>query len=139
MPWAIRPLIEYAEKTFGKDHPKTKFFREGQKDLERYIYIRNALEHPGGYRGFFKISNFFLCKDEKVEEPCCWREKDEKEEDKVSIRALFEIGIYNLMALVEGMFISWADGNLKFPSLTRIICIPKDQRDENCPVKYEVR
>lgn len=133
-----KSLIDYAQNNFGENDPKTNFIKEAKTNLENYISMRNAVEHPGEKSGFLKISNFVLCGDEKVEEPCCWCEQNGKEENKSSIRKIFEVGIHDLMTLAEDILISWANENLKIPSMMSIICIPKDQRDKNCPIKYEV-
>lgn len=133
-------LIEFAEEKFGINDPKTAFLKEAETNLKSYISMRNAIEHPGGYSGFLKISNFKLCHDKKVEEPCWWREMNgvNGEIDKSSIRMGFEVAIHDLLILAESIFISWAASNLKFSNIMKIRCIPKEERDINCPIKYEV-
>lgn len=131
-------LIKFAEKKFGINDPKTAFLKEAETNLKSYISMRNAIEHPGGFSGFFKISNFELCQDKKVEEPCWWREVKGIETDKSSIRMGFEVAIHDLITLAESIFISWADNNLKISNIMKIHYIPKDERDVDCPIKYEV-
>ena len=132
--------IPYAEDTFGVTSQKTTFLKEAETNLRLYISMRNALEHPNGHSGSLQISNFVLYPDQKVEEPCWWREKGaEREIDKSSIRLGFEVAIHDLLTLAEDILVSWAVDNLKLPSIMRITSIPTEQRDKDCPVKYEVR
>jgi hypothetical protein len=36
------------------------------------------------------------------------------------------------------IFVSWAAGNLRMPNFLRIVCVPRENRDANNPVKYVV-
>lgn len=133
-------LIGFSEDNFGINNPKTKFLKEAETNLRSYISMRNAIEHPKGYSGVFIISNFTLCHDQKVLEPCWWREQgNEKEIDKTSIRMGFEVAIHDLLTLAEDIYISWADEHLSHPSFAQLASIPKEKRDPNCPVKYKVQ
>ncbi len=135
-----KSLINFAENSFGINDPKTKFIKEAESNLISYIAMRNAIEHPNGHSGVFKISNFVLCSDGRVEEPCWWREKPiEKEIEKSSIRMGFEVAIHDLLTLAEDIIISWADEHLSLPSFKQLTSIPKAKRDPNCPVKYKIK
>ena len=132
-------LIKFAENNFGINDFKTKFIKEAETNLRAYISMRNAIEHPEGHSGVFKTSNFTFCHDQKVLEPCWWREKgDEKEINKTSIRVGFEIAIHDLLTLAEDIFISWATNHLKLPKFMKIIKIPKEERNATDPIKYRV-
>lgn len=133
-------LIGFLEDNFGINDPKTKFLKEAETNLRNYISMRNAIEHPNGYSGMFKISNFTVCPDQKFLEPCWWREEsNEKEIDKTSIRMGFEVAIHDLLTLAEDIFISWAEEHLYLPTFMQRVFVPKEKRDSNCPVKYLVQ
>ena len=131
-------LIKYAENTFGINDSKTMFLKEAEINLKSYIAMRNAVDHPGGYSGHFKISNFEVGSDQIADEPCWWREVNGQEVDKWSIRLGLEVGIHDLLTLAEDMLISWANEHLLIPDRMNIIYIPKEQRKKECPIKYEV-
>jgi hypothetical protein len=135
-----KSLVNFAEDCFGINDPKTKFLKEAETNLINYISMRNAIEHPNGRSGTFKISNYALCRDGKVEEPCWWRETPtEKEIEKSSIRMGFEVAIHDLLILAEDIIISWANEHLSLPSFKQLTYIHKEKRDSNCPVKYKVQ
>ncbi len=133
-------LIEFAENNFGNSDLKTLFLKKSAENIRTFIALRNAIVHPDGYSGTFKISNFELCDDGNFEEPCWWREEsNEKEIDKTSIRMGFKVAIHDLLTLAEDIFISWADEHLIHPSLMQLMVIPKEIRDPHCPVKYKMQ
>ena len=100
-------LIEFAENNFGNNDPKTLFLKEVEKNIRTFIAMRNAIVHPDGHSGTFKISNCVLCIDGRVEEPCWWQEKTtEKEIEKFSVRMGFEVAIHNLLTLAEFVLFS---------------------------------
>ena len=82
-----RPLIDFAEATFGPDDERTKYLKQLSPCLQRVIGFRNAVEHPGGRSGTLHIRNFQMAANGKFDEPAWWLEKNGKNEPESSIRA----------------------------------------------------
>jgi len=132
-------LVEFAEKTFGTDDPKTKMLKEAVPFIEEMVSMRNAVEHPDGYSGNLLITNFTLDADRVMVEPTWHREKDGKATgEPSSIRADMETLIQNLLTLGEDVLVSWAADHLQVPDMLRVALIPEDKRNPSCPIKWTV-
>jgi hypothetical protein len=132
-------LIEFAEKTFGPDDPKTKMLKEAVPWVEDLISMRNAVEHPDGHSGKLVVKNFTLDADRVMVEPTWHREKDGKATGgPSSIRADMQTHIDNLLTLGEDVLVSWASEHLALPDMLRVASIPEDKRNPACPIKWTV-
>lgn len=132
-------LVAWASKTFGSEDPKTKFLLEAVSPVQRLIYSRNAVEHPNGYSGILRITNFRFEADAKLCEPTWCREMNgDVVEGPSSIRMNLDAIVQNLLVLGESVLVSWAEHHLIAPAFMRLATIPPEQRDPNCPVKYVV-
>jgi hypothetical protein len=132
-------LVEFAEKTFGAHDSKTKFLKGAVPSIEELIRMRNAVDHPDGRSGKLIIKNVTLAADKTIDEPTWHREKDGKAVyEPSSIRAGMEADIHNLLALGEGVFVSWASDHLKVPGLMCVACIPENERSPERPIKWIV-
>jgi hypothetical protein len=86
-----KSLVEFAASAFGRVDPKTKFLEEAVEQVEHVVNFRNAVEHPGGYSGELRITNFALEPDGKICEPTWFLQKDgARVTDPSAIRADME-------------------------------------------------
>jgi hypothetical protein len=132
-------LVEFAEKTFGADDGKTKFFKGAVPAIEELISMRNAVEHPDRLSGKLIIKNITLAADKTMDEPTWHRESHGKAVyEPSSIRAGMETCISNLLHLGEGVFVSWASDHLKVPGLMCVASIPENERNPDRPIKWIV-
>jgi hypothetical protein len=134
-----KSLVEFASATFGQADPRTLFLREAAPGIDEIVANRNAVEHPGGYSGELKISNFELAQDGRFNEPIWHREKDGKRvTEPSSIRADMETIVHNLLTVSEDMLVSWANDHLRTPGLMQIGLNPEGERNPQKPLKYVV-
>jgi hypothetical protein len=132
-------LVDFATATFGQGDPRTRFLRGAAPGIDEIVASRNAVEHPGGYSGELKISNFELAKDGRLSEPSWHREKDGKlVTQPSSIGDDMETIVHNLLTVSEDILASWANDHLRMPGLLQIDLIPEGKRDPQKPLKYVV-
>lgn len=132
-------LVQHATDAFGANDPRTAFIRDSSDKLIDVVWMRNAVEHDGGYSGSLIIENFELSASHCLRQPSWRREKNGLIEfGPSSIKADFERGVHNMLIFAEDMLASWADGNLVHPHMLSLQEIPEEARDPVCPVRYTV-
>jgi hypothetical protein len=134
-----KSLVEFAASAFGRVDPKTKFLEEAVEQVEHVVNFRNAVEHPGGYSGELRITNFALEPDGKICEPTWFLQKDgARVTDPSAIRVDMETALHNFLLLGEDIVVSWADNNLSAAAMAQVAVVPEERRDPSCPIKYVV-
>jgi hypothetical protein len=128
----------YAAETFGKDNIKTRFLAQMKNCHEPFVWMRNAVTHPGELSGTLTIQDFSLDAKGNLVEPMWWREKDGvRDYGPELIRSDLDVGVYNLFVLGEDTLAMWAMDNLKPPGTMTLGIIPEGARDPRCPLKYK--
>jgi hypothetical protein len=132
-------VMAFAAKTFGEDHVNTTYFRQLPTCIAPFIYMRNAVEHPKGYSGELKITNFAFGADGKLTDPVWSREKDGNiEYGPLPIIEDMHVAVHNLLLLAEDILIMWARANLVAPSLMEVTVVPESKRNPLCPIKHRI-
>jgi hypothetical protein len=133
-----KPVTEYAVDAFGKDNLKTRFVAQMKECNEPYVWMRNAVAHPGEMSGNIVIKDFSLDARGRLVEPTWWREKDGKVvHGPKPILGDLARGVHNLFVSGEDIVAMWAMDNLKPKGVIALGVIPEAVRNPGCPVKYE--
>ena len=51
----LKPVVDYAAETFGKENLKTRFLAQMKTGHEPFVWMRNAVTHPGEHSGTLTI------------------------------------------------------------------------------------
>jgi len=134
-----KSLVKFATESFGADDSRTKFFEAAVNCVEHFVYLRNAVEHPGGHSGELMIKNITWDANGKATEPVWVRVKDGVPlATPSSICSDMNSAINHFLHLGEVVLVSWAAKHLRFPDLMRVVLIPEENRDPKCPMNFEV-
>jgi hypothetical protein len=134
-----KSLVKFATESFGADDSRTKFFEAAVNCVEHFVYLRNAVEHPGGHSGELMIKNITWDANGKATEPVWVRVKDGVPlATPSSIFSDMNSAINHFLHLGEVVLVSWAAKHLRFPDLMRVVLIPEENRDPKCPMNFEV-
>ena len=132
-------VMEFVAATFGAGHANTTYFEQMPTCILPYVDMRNAVDHPNGYSGQPKITNFTFDAQGTLTAPVWSREKDGKAiYGPLPILREMEVGVHNLMVLGEDVAIMWALAHLSMPGITEVTVVPESSRNPQCPIKYRV-
>jgi len=129
--------IKWASERFGEEDALTKFLKtDHDLWIHKVVNMRNAIEHPGGRAGILKIQNFEVKSDNTqvtITEPS-WNLNDEV---PTLIRSDIHVFVNNILELAEDVVISALE-KIGKPPLLAIVEIPKDQRNEEAPIRFRI-
>jgi hypothetical protein len=142
--WTIakkpRPsVIAYVEANFQRQPDHIRYLKQLPACTEPFAKMRNAVEHPGGYKGDLEIRNFRFEADGTLVAPDWRRDKDgQTEYGPIPIVEDMRIGVHNLLTLAEDVLVMWAVDHAAVPGMMGISVIPKGTRNPACPIKYKM-
>jgi hypothetical protein len=129
--------IKWASEKFGEEDALTRLLKADQGLwIPQVVKIRNAVEHPGGHSGFLRVQNFEAKLDNAqvtITEPA-WGLNDDI---PTIIRGDLLVFINNILELAEDVVLSALDKVGK-PARLVILEIPKDQRNEEAPIRFRM-
>lgn len=132
-------LVQFSEATFGEKDSRSRFFRGAVGGIKEIVDMRNAVEHPEGYSGELKIQNISVGLGGQLAEPVWFRTaKGSQVTEPSAIRTDLAAIIGNLLALGEGVVVSWAANNLAMPQMMQVAQIPEGDRNPSCPIAWRV-
>ncbi|MCK1367797.1 hypothetical protein [Bradyrhizobium sp. 62] len=128
-------LVKWSTATFGADDQITVLLRTEQEWTAKFIRMRNAVEHPGGYSGNLIIHNIVVHPTEPgMLIPPAWELGESQHSDILNDMT---VGLDNLLTLAEDLLADAVVRKAPFRNL-RICQRPADERDPSCPVRLYV-
>lgn len=134
-------LLEFSEEQFGKDNGRHQFLSSAKNNIEYVIRHRNATDHIDGHSGTLIIKNFEARPDGTLNAPQWYREPNNNGDhgtDSHHIGHDFEAITADLLELAEFPFIVWAQDNLLYPNIVKLVHIPEEHRHPHHPVYWDI-
>ncbi|MET3973018.1 hypothetical protein [Bradyrhizobium sp. S3.9.1] len=132
-------VIEYAETNFQAQPDHIRYLKQLPACIAPFVWMRNAVEHPGKHSGTLIIQNFHFEPDGTLATPDWRRDKDgQTEYGRVSIVEDMRVGVHNLLTLAEDVLVMWAVDHAAIPGLMEMSVIPEAKRNPACPMKYKM-
>jgi hypothetical protein len=130
-------VYEWAKEQFGKNEDLYKILKQDNNTwIKRFIFMRNAVEHPNG-RSQLTINNIkFLNRNEPpyFNAPT-WQLNNERESPILPDMATF---IDNALELCEDILVMLLEKLPKGDVPLVFVQIPEEQRNSDCPVRLIV-
>ena len=130
-------VYNWAKDTFGEEDDLTKQIKiDNDSWIKKIVFMRNAVEHPGGYSGVLHIDNIRLIKvdgENKIISPS-WYLNNGKPSSVVKDMSVY---INNMLEFAEDILVLLLKKNkTEIPLI--FVEIPVEQRQESCPVRLRV-
>ncbi|MCP1913359.1 hypothetical protein J2R96_005839 [Bradyrhizobium elkanii] len=132
-------VIEYAEAHFQAQPDHIRYLKQLPACTAPFVWMRNAVEHPGKHSGTLVIQNFHFNPDGTLAAPDWRRDKNGTTEyGPISIVEDMRIGVENFLILAEDVLVMWAVDHAAIPGLMEVSVIPEKARNPACPIKYKM-
>jgi hypothetical protein len=131
-------IAKWTVKKFGEADPLTQMIQADQIWINTWKEIRNAFEHPkDGY--YVKVNNFRLLANREIQLPT-WQLKNDKF-DLFRPQALIDTVEFlekNILGLFENLLVYLTEKTLNSSSIIGLIDKEEQNRDPDCPKRYEL-
>jgi hypothetical protein len=127
----------WAKEKFGKNDDLYKILKQDNDTwIKKFIFMRNAVEHPKG-KSQLKINNIMLINKDKPPyfKAPTWQLNNEKESSIIPDMATF---IENTLGLCEDILVILLEKLPKNNIPLVIVEIPEQERNADCPVRLQV-
>jgi hypothetical protein len=131
-------IAKWASSTFGKADPLAQMLRADEVWINIWGEIRNAFEHPKD-NYYMRVNNFRLLANREIQLPT-WQLKNDKF-DLFRPQALIDSLVIleqNILGLYENLLVSLTEKILVSSLAIGLIDKPEQDRDPDCPKRYEL-
>ena len=130
--------IEQAKSSRGENSLLFQMLTGDHRWIQVWIAIRVAIEHPTSDK-YVELRNFALGPDRQLWLPT-WRlvHPELGHTQQQNLLDVFEICIHNLLKLFEDLLLVLGDRHLPSEVKIGFHSIAEDQRDPECPMRYQV-
>jgi hypothetical protein len=135
---AFDRIVKWTAKVFGQGDPLTQMLRADEIWIKIWGEMRNAFEHPKEDY-YVKVNNFRLLANREIQLPT-WQFKNDKF-DLFRPQALVDtLGFLegNVLGLFENLLVCLTERTLSSSSLIGLIDKEEQDRDPDCPKRYEL-
>lgn len=143
-----KEMQNFCNSKFEEQDSLTAYIKQNRDFwIDEVIYMRNAVEHPGGKSGsgFLNIANFMLTSKSQLEDPCWERSNIQKTPPFDELDASIKTVIGSDMQLIVNNLLEFSENLLmmlvkkKWIHIPFDFCeIPKEKRDPTCPIRFEI-
>lgn len=131
-------IVKWACRTFGEVDPLSQMLRADEIWINAWGEVRNAFEHPKE-NYFVRVNNFRLLANREIQLPT-WQLRNDKF-DLFRPQALIETLVLleqNILGLFENLLVALTEKTLASSLAIGLIDKGEDDRDPDCPKRYEV-
>ncbi|MET3906295.1 hypothetical protein ABID59_000616 [Bradyrhizobium sp. S3.3.6] len=131
-------IPRWASRTFGEADPLSRMLRADEIWINAWGEVRNAFEHPKE-NYFVRVNNFRLLANREIQLPT-WQLRNDKL-DLFRPQALIDtLGLLeqNILGLFENLLVALTEKVLVSSLAIGLIDKGEDDRDPDCPKRYEL-